>query len=257
MPYRQVFHENSEFNNKIMDKPLFHQGGFILGLDQILEVGEKALNDNGIYLNFEGDGFGSLFSSAGNMAGRFGNMAGNFAGKTGRFVQSGVNFIGKNKDAIEGIANLAGGVKTVYDTINSTQKANEELRQMKIKFDNEANMYQKMFDYQNQLKKAENEKKKLIEQNKLIESERKQLASKSETSNFAKTEIPKLIPSYIDKKIINEDQPITYTTNTDTKSKNSSLNESQLEAIRNMNKRGEGMKKKSKTQKVGKGLRIY
>ena len=130
MPYRQVFHDNSEFNNKIIDKPLFH----------------------------DGDGFrsvGSFFSAAGNMAGRA-------ASGVGRFAQSTANFIGKNKDAIEGVANLAGGVKTIYDTVNSTQKANEELRQMKIKFDNEANMYQKMFDYQNQLKKVENEKKKLI-----------------------------------------------------------------------------------------------
>jgi predicted O-linked N-acetylglucosamine transferase (SPINDLY family) len=212
-----------------MDKPLFYDGSDF----------------------YEGDGFG--FASMRSFGSNAMNTMSNFGSKALNFGNKAVNYIGKNKDAMAGIANLAEAGKSVFDTVNSTKRANEELRQSQIKFDNEVNMYQKIIDQQNELKKlkAENEKKKLQE------LKNKEFSSKSETSNFAKTEIPKLIPSYVDKKIINEDQPITYTTNTDTKSKNSSLNESQLEAIRNMNKRGEGMKKKSNTQKVGKGLRIY
>ncbi len=188
MPYKQVFHDNSDLNNKIF-------------YSDIQTVSS-------------GDGFGSLFSSIGNL----GSKA--------------VNFIGQNKDAMSGVASLAGGIKSVADTINSTKRANEELRQMQINYDNQVNMYQKIYDQQNQLKRLRAEKN------------RNNLQIQNQTPR----------PTFVDKNI--EDQPITYTTNNNTKQTSSSLNESQLQAIRNMNRRGEGVRT-TKGRNIGNGLRVY
>ena len=203
MPYRQVFHDNSEFNNKIIDKPLFH----------------------------DGDGFGSFFSSLGNIGG----IAGRTASTISNLGSKAASFVGQNKDAISGVASLAGGIKNVADTINSTKRANEELRQMQIKFDNEVNMYQKIIDLQNKVKKVYSDQRS---RDVNVSNEKKRL----ESSSIAKPEIPKIVPTFVDKKI-RDDEPITYlANNNETKSKNSSLTDSQLEAIRNMNRKGEGIK---------------
>ena len=202
MPYKQVFHDNSDLNNKIF-------------YSDIQTVSS-------------GDGFGSLFSSIGNL----GSKA--------------VNFIGQNKDAMSGVASLAGGIKSVADTINSTKRANEELRQMQINYDNQVNLYQKVYDLQNKIKRSKAEKNRTINN--------RDLQSRDLDTNDLQIQNQTPRPTFVDKNI--EDQPITYTTNNNTKQTSSSLNESQLQAIRNMNRRGEGVRT-TKGRNIGNGLRVY
>jgi uncharacterized phage infection (PIP) family protein YhgE len=139
------------------------------------------------------------------------------------------NFIKNNKDSISSLASLAGGVKSVINTIDDHKKAAEELKQLR----NNTAKYKKVLDLQSQLKQIK---------------DGTTLSNRSEPVNSESNSNP---ITYYAKKIENFNNGT------------STLSESQLNAIRNMNKRGEGVRKRnskhpvSKPICIGNGLRIY
>ena len=166
MPYKQMFHRNSEYNNRILD------------------------------VNKGGEGFFDFISPA-------------------------VNLIKANSDAIKGgiaaASSLAGGIKTIVNTVDEHKKANEEIFNLKAKNQREIDSYKAILDMQKQVKEQmQKSVTKVIQEN---------------TTN--------VIPQQIKQETV----PLTFnSTNKEVTKPTSSLSKEQLDALRNVAKSGDGLR---------------
>ena len=181
MPYKQIFHNNKEYNNRFVERKILYEGEGMF--DSLLS------------------GVSSIASNAG-------------------------TFLKDNKDTISTGLKLTKGIKSIVNTYDQHNLAQQEIDERKKKFDIEQALYRKIIDQQNQLKRLNEDSIKYQLQNPIVENRNEQQDDKPLITNkhVTITRVP------------------------------SSLNNDQISAIKNISR---GKSIKTSENKKGNGLKYY